>query len=130
MSHQFIGALKLVSQRIPVRGIVSGADAPTIRELKEFPREAPRFQCQIFAESDLIRDFPHQKLIVVDGLIAIKGSTNLSLSGWRKVTQDLELLEVVTNVNGVIDLNNRYFSPLWGKCSELGDNIEMDDIPF
>ena len=34
-------ALKLVSQRIPVRGIVAGADASTVRELKEFPREAP-----------------------------------------------------------------------------------------
>jgi hypothetical protein len=131
MSYQFIGALKLVSQRVPVRGIVAGADASTIWELKELPREAPRFQCQVFAESDAIRDFPHQKLIVVDGLVAIKGSTNLTLNGWRKVNQDLELLEVVTNVNSVIELNNRYFSPLWGKWSDVGDSIDMhDDMPF
>ena len=69
--------------------------------------------------------------MIIDGLIAIKGSTNLTLTGWRKVNQDLELLEVVTSVNNIIDLNNRLFSPLWGKCSDLGDTIEMKfEIPF
>ena len=58
VSHQFIGALKLVSRRIPVRGIIAGADASTVRELKEFPREA-LFECQAFKGSDAIRDFPH-----------------------------------------------------------------------
>jgi len=132
ISHQFIGALKLAAQRVPIRGVVTNAEGDTVRELKEFPSEAPRLQIQVFGSGDRVSDVPHQKLIAVDGLVAFKGSTNLTISGWRKAEKGLDLLEVVTDVDQVIKLHNEYFSPLWGKHSACANIIEMqsDDIPF
>lgn len=131
ISHQFIGALKLAAQRVTIRGVVTNAASNAIRELKEFPNEAPRLQIQAFGSGDRVYDVPHQKLIVVDGLVAFKGSTNLTVSGWRKAERGLDLLEVVTDVDQVIKIHNEYFSPLWGQHSDCGDTIEMEhDIPF
>jgi hypothetical protein len=121
ISHQFIGALKLLAQRINIRGIVTGVDDATAREIKEFPDEAQNLQIYIFDEKDGARDVPHQKLIVVDGLIAIKGSTNLTLNGWRKAAKGLDLLEIVTNIAEVTKLHNEYFSPLWASTSNFMD---------
>jgi phosphatidylserine/phosphatidylglycerophosphate/cardiolipin synthase-like enzyme len=64
---------------------------------------------------------PHQKLIVVDGLVAFKGSTNLTLNGRRKPTRGLDHVEFVTNINEVIDLHNRLFSPVWASFSKIGN---------
>jgi len=115
---------------VPIRGVVTNAEGETVRELKEFPSEAPRLQIQVFGSGDRVYDVPHQKLIVVDGLVAFKGSANLTLSGWRKAEKGLDLLEVVTDVDQVIKLHNEYFAPLWGKHSDFSDTIEMSDMPF
>jgi hypothetical protein len=75
----------------------------------------------------------HQKLVIIDGLLAFKGSANLTLNGWRKAAKGLDLVEVVTDVNEVTQLHNEYFSPAWGQSSKHDDTIEMEDnshIPF
>lgn len=73
---------------------------------------------------------PHQKLTVIDGLLAFKGSANMSKTAWRKVATNLEFAEAVTNIDDVIELHNRYFSPVWAKMSGQGETIEMEDYPF
>jgi len=112
-----------------VRGIVSNVDSERmLDELTAFNNEAPlgRFEIKPFLrEGSWWHEAPHQKLIVIDGLVAFKGSANLTLNGWRKATRGLDHVEVVTNVNEVIDLHNRLFSPVWASFSKVGAAIRI-----
>ena len=124
----FIGALKLVAQRIRVRGVVSNVDSERmLDELTAFNNEVPynSFEIKHFLREGPWHEAPHQKLIVVDGLVAFKGSANLTLNGWRKATRGLDHVEVVTNVNEVIELHNRLFSPAWASFSKVGATIRV-----
>lgn len=67
---------------------------------------------------------PHQKLIVVDGLLAFKGAANLTLTGWRKAAKGLDHVEVVTKTEEIIDLHNRLFAPVWAQRSGMGPTID------
>jgi len=129
ISHLLIGALKMTSLRVSVRGIVSNVDASALRELKESD-EAPGFKVKTYGTEASWAEMPHQKLIVIDGLFAFKGSANLTLNAWRKAAQGRDLLEVETDVDKIIDLHNSLFSPLWGELSDIGDEIDMFDIRF
>jgi hypothetical protein len=131
ISHLLVGALKLASLRVAVRGIVSNADDSMRTELTGHRRETPQFEVKTFSNQEANSNTPHQKLIVVDGLLAFKGSVNLTLQGWRKVGKELDILDIETDVDKVITLHNRYFSTLWGQFSDIGSDIQMtDDLPF
>ena len=123
----FIGALKLAAQRVPVRGVVSNVDERIHDELTAFKDETPtdKFQVKDFLRDRQWHEAPHQKLIVIDGLVAFKGSANMTLNGWRKATRGLDHIEVVTNVNEVVDLHNRLFSPVWARFSKIGPSIRV-----
>jgi hypothetical protein len=64
---------------------------------------------------------------VIDGLMTFKGSANLTQTAWRKAEKGRDEVEVVTDVEKVIKLHNRYFSPIWADLSEYGDAIAIDD---
>ncbi len=138
ITHQLIGALKLASRKVQVCGVVSlkpsDKDWDTTRsELEDTNGEFPGFRVRV-VEAGKDQDFPHQKVLVIDGLLAFKGSTNLTLSAWRKSARRLDLLEVVTNTSEVIKLNNEYFSPVWASGGVetiiMGeDRPEFDDEP-
>jgi hypothetical protein len=130
ISHQFLGALKLAAQRIPVRGIVSlpPAQAWLLPELECYKGEAPGLEIKtVCASSRTWEELPHQKLIVIDGLLAFKGSVNLTQTAWRKAARGYDEVEVLTDVEKVINLHNRYFSPVWADLSEYGNSIAIDD---
>jgi hypothetical protein len=63
---------------------------------------------------------------VIDGLLAFKGSANLTMTGWRKAEIGHEEIEVITDVKKAIALHNRYFSPVWANLSAYGDMIAID----
>jgi len=130
ISHNMIGALKLISLRVPVRGIVSNVDSNTLDELIKHKAEAPGFDVKAYGTESSWRDMPHQKLIVIDGLMAFKGAANLTLNAWRKATIGKDMVEVVTDVKEVIQIHNRYFSPIWAELSTVGGQIEMSTVPF
>jgi hypothetical protein len=116
--------------RVPVYGFVSGVEEYTRIELTEFPDEAPRLHAHVIQPAQGAWDAPHQKLIVVDGLFAFKGSTNLTNRAIRKADQGLDLNESVTNFQRVTDLNNRYFAPVWKSIARPKSNeIVMEDLP-
>ncbi len=128
ISREFLMALKLVAQDIPVRGIISLSpdQISLLDELHDYENEAPNLQLKtICTSSRNWNELPHQKLIVIDGLLAFKGSTNLTLAAWRKAQWDYDEMEVVTDVEKVIYLHNRYFSPIWAKLSDYGDAIAI-----
>jgi phosphatidylserine/phosphatidylglycerophosphate/cardiolipin synthase-like enzyme len=128
-----IFALKIAAQRIPIRGIVSLADSESIRaELTGFTAEAPNLSIKIYNKDGIWADIPHQKLIFIDGLIAFTGSTNLSISAWRKALQSRDTIEAITENQEVVRLHNRYFSPFWAELSDIGGSIIIgaDEVPF
>ena len=109
------GALRLAAQRVAVNGVVSGSTGTIANMLStdvDNWDEAFNFELRpIVMERDL--DIPHQKLVVIDGLLAFKGSANLYESSWRKAERGQEQIEIVTDVAEVMELNNRLFSPAW-----------------
>ncbi|MBK8020690.1 MAG: hypothetical protein IPK19_04475 [Chloroflexi bacterium] len=116
LSALLLGSLKLTAQRVDVRGIVSGVKSEIMmREMTDFQDEAPHLHLRTFSGEDTY--FPHQKIVVIDGLLAFKGSANMTDIGWRKAARGQEIIEVVTDVAEVAELNNRFFSPVWA-----GDN--------
>ena len=136
ISREFLMTLKLVAQDIPVRGIISLSPDQNwlLDELHNYKNEAPNLQIKtICASSENWDNLPHQKLIVIDGLLAFKGSANLTLAAWRKAQWNYDEVEVVTDVAKVINLHNRYFSSVWAKLSDYGEaiaiaNYLIDDI--
>lgn len=132
ISHLFVGALKLASLHVNIRGIVSGADKNIIDELTKYKDETPNLELYVFDEKSGSRDWnntPHQKTIIIDGLLAFKGSANLTVSGWRKAQEGREVIELVTDIKEVGELNNRFFSPIWAD-SRKTDHVDMDALPF
>lgn len=115
-TQMMIGALKMLSHRVPIRGIVSNPGESILSEITDFSEESPNLDIKIYDSGEFqYRDVPHQKLIVIDGILAFKGSTNLTQQAWRKAAQDFEVVDIVTNVDEVINFHNRYFSSVWGK---------------
>jgi len=112
ISALLLGAIKMAALRVDVRGVISGIKHDTMyRELTEYEDESPRLNMRLFQNE--AQYFPHQKIIVIDGLMAFKGSANLTDFGWRKAAHGREVIEVVTDVGEVVELHNRFFSPVW-----------------
>lgn len=126
MSHQLIGALKMASMRVPVYGFASNLDSNTRAELTEFPTEVPGLTAKVIPSEQNIYDAPHQKLLVVDGLVAFKGSTNLTNAGMRRADRGLDLSEIVTNYADVTELNNTLFAPVWRRITAPGEVFYAD----
>jgi phosphatidylserine/phosphatidylglycerophosphate/cardiolipin synthase-like enzyme len=97
-------------------------------ELECYRNEAPGLEIKtVCASSRNWEELPHQKLVVIDGLLAFKGSVNLTPTAWRKAARGYDEVEVLTDLEKVINLHNRYFSPVWANLSEYGDTIMIDD---
>jgi hypothetical protein len=117
MSHQLVGALKMASTRVPVYGFASNVESGTRVELTEYPTEAPAFVAKVIPTEQNIYDAPHQKLLIVDGLVAFKGSANLTNTGLRRADRGLDLSETVTDYAEVTRLNNTLFAPVWRRIT-------------
>jgi hypothetical protein len=122
ISAMLLGAVKLASFHIDVRGVISGIKNDSLlKELMSFPDESPNLQLRLAQQE--AHSFPHQKIIVVDGLVAFKGSANLTDYGWRKAAFGREYIEMVTDMNEVAELHNRFFSPVWA-AFEVGSDTQ------
>lgn len=130
ISHVMIGALKMASMRLPVYGFVSNVESHARAELSEFPTEAPKLKAQVIPSSQGIYDAPHQKILIIDGLVAFKGSTNLTNAGARRADRALDVSEVVTDFDQVTQLNNKYFAPVWRRVTAPGDSWEWSPAAF
>lgn len=134
ISHLMLGALKLLSEQdVGVNGIVSGAYPSAIEEVtKPTADESLMMNIVAFPREDSRRT-PHQKLLVIDGLLAFKGSANLTTAGWRKAAEQREIIEVVTDPAEIAKLHNVYFSKAWlqwgrNRFMLLDDEIKMQHI--
>jgi hypothetical protein len=121
LSPFMLGILTAVAQRVNIDGVVSiiSAGAANAITLAKNYHESIGSRLELRAlggEYSNLR-LPHQKLVVIDGLIAFKGSANLTDYAWNNAEESLELIEVVTDVHEVTRLNNLYFSPVWLRAS-------------
>ncbi len=126
ISALLLGAVKMAAFHVPVRGIISGVRTDAmLRELTTFQHESPYLDLRVIQQD--AQFFPHQKIIVIDGLLAFKGSANLTDFGWRKAEQGREVIELVTQVADVVELHNRFFSPVWAGFEPVlnGEKILM-----
>lgn len=138
LTSEMIGLLAMAATRISVRGIVGErldrpSDIYKTEALNAFSQEVYQLHIQLSTEEGLYEG-THQKLYIFDGLVALIGSPNLTLTAWRKLEEDKELLEIVTDLDRVRMLNNRYFSKhfrderfIWDPLPDLGTSY---DIPF
>lgn len=124
ISAMLLGALKMAALRVDVRGVVSGIKQNTLyQELTGYTDESPRLHVRTFTNENAY--FPHQKIIVVDGLLAFKGSANLTDFAWRKAAQGREVIELVTDTADVVELHNRFFSPVWASFTPGEDGAKI-----
>jgi len=130
ISHQMIGALKMASMRVPVFGFVSNVEPHARAELTEYPREAPKLVAKVIPSDQGAYDAPHRKILIIDGLVAFKGSTNLTNAGPRRADRALDLTEVVTDFAQVTDLNNKYFAPVWRHVTSPDETFVWSPVPF
>ena len=126
MSRVMVGALKVTAQRIAVRGIVSALDSALLAELVDYREEAPGLSVKTYNSDDNETQRLNPNMIVIDGLLAFKGPTNLTMSEWRKAALDSRDETVLTEVEEIIALHNGNFSPRWAKMSMIGNTITMD----
>jgi Phospholipase D Active site motif len=126
ISHQFVGALKMASARVPVYGFASNVEPSARVELTEYPTETPGFIAKVIPSEQNIYDAPHQKMLIVDGLVAFKGSANLTNAGVRRADRGLDLSETVTDYADVTKLNNTLFAPVWRRITAPGEVFYAD----
>jgi phosphatidylserine/phosphatidylglycerophosphate/cardiolipin synthase-like enzyme len=129
MTQMMIGALKMIAQRVSVRGIVANPGENILCEVDEFKDEASDLQIKFCVSKGLRSvDIPHQKLIVIDGLFAFKGSANFTQMSWRSAANGKEIIDTVSNIDEIVRLHNQFFSPIWGKMCEDEHNKLQQEI--
>lgn len=124
ISYEVIGIIKLLSHKLSVRGIISNLESDKIEELEEYMDENPNLELICTKRDDSWNPSPHQKLIVIDGLLTFKGSANLTLGAWRKAQEGLDTVDVMTNVKRIRDYHNQYFAKS-GKAKIIATGIEL-----
>jgi hypothetical protein len=126
LSWDFIGMLALLSHRVAVKGIVSSCDDKKTKQIKESIKYGGNGFEIIPIPVNESPFKPHQKLIVIDGLIAITGSANLTINAWDNIDKGLEHIVIETRPDKVLDLNNTLFSPVW----KYFHPVPNDEIPM
>ncbi|MFH1718384.1 MAG: phospholipase D-like domain-containing protein [Planctomycetota bacterium] len=123
ISPSILGALKTVAVKVPVRGIISGLNTKQKQNTSEFSYESPGLQIKTFLKGN--RTAPHQKFVIIDGLLALAGSVNLTDTGLRNAEKGRDIIEFITDVRKIVSLNNTHFSPIWSEFCEINE-IEME----
>jgi hypothetical protein len=122
LDSTILGALRMASHRAQVRGIVGKLNDFDQRALESMNADNPADVTSDFlilsrsSKTPMI-DGVHSKLIIIDGVLAIKGSANLTVNGFIKAGKDSasEIVEAVSVPNEVLRLNNTYFARHWGE---------------
>ena len=122
LSPEFIGALNMTAMRVPVSGVISNADAALCAAMSSASAQAPLFDTRCFPTPTTWTASPHERLIVIDGVLALSGPVSLTTHSWRDHSlHNRGGLRVEMDPRRVSKLNNQHVVPLWagrqGKAS-------------
>lgn len=123
-----VGALRLAANRgVYVWGVVGNTKSHdyVVQQIESL--ENNRLKVWIHGHNTNVTIPNHGKLIIVDGLVAIKGSANLSVNAWLNAAENppKEIIEATAKPNEVTNINNEVFVPLWEEVlpSDWGSTI-------
>lgn len=108
-------------QNVIIRGLIANVKDQQTKQLEDLQQKLSlkRLAFHLYSESGFQRKTneypPHQKLIIVDGLLAFVSSANLTNAGWKKLNNRREFLDIVTNISKVQSLHNQLFSSIWAE---------------
>ena len=130
-----LGALQMASHKAKVRGIVGNLNdynRTALESVKGLDVSNPSASLAILTSSTTtpMIDGVHNKMLFIDGVLAIKGSANLTLNGYSKASRNslTESIEAVTKPDDVAELNNTYFARIWAQNTRT---LTQDDVlPF
>lgn len=124
ISDAWLGALALVAQRLPVRGVIAVMDERQQNMLRHLQEEVYGLDVLIYGTKGQSQwSAPHQKLIVIDGVLAVEGSANLTYNAWAKIAEGKERVRYVTDLAEVRDLNNSHFARNWRRSRYGGEEV-------
>ena len=137
----FYGILTTAAQNTAVRGMVGKEPKDWKQDIIIEGSEAANIESKYESDFELYYDRDnefetvHQKLIVIDGLIAFSGSMNLTSSGIKKFKQNRDNLEAKTVIEDVQKLNNQFFANNFYRLeqdykAERREKEDGDEIPF
>jgi rubredoxin len=133
MDSGFLGSLKIVSQTVQVKGVLSNAKEYIQNELDDFSSEHPNLEIITIPASNSYRKADdqtlHQKIIIIDGLLAFSGSTNLTFTGWRSAAKGRDYVQILTDIGDIRELHDRYFCDHWFRLNPSSQDFS-DEIPF
>ncbi len=114
LSPEFIGALNMAAMRIPVNGVVSNADPALCAALRHASVQVPQFNTRCLAAPTTWTASPHERLVVIDGVLALRGRVSLTMRSWHDHSlRDRCGVSVEMDPRRVAKLNNQHFVPLW-----------------
>lgn len=124
-----ISMLRVVSHRIEVAGVIGGpVNEFNIDELKAGSGGPPWQGMNILhartTAETLFRSGPHQKVWIIDGMLAFHGSTNASASAWKRAGENLDEVAAATDLDEVRELNAKYFAAHY-RSPALKDESEL-----
>lgn len=125
MDEFSLGLLETVAQTVNVNVAVAGLDKRMDEPLSYVPSEAPALEIRIDGHRHDPGDQNHGKLTVIDGLLAINGSANLTNKAWRKAAVNMEIVDLVADLERVRELNNRYFSHTWARLGPAETRVQL-----
>ena len=117
LSQDMLGVLRTVAEVVPIYGIFGRIDKNEVAELEAMREDGVPIAYFVVGSRSSPEDFPHTKLIVVDGLVAVSGSANLTTGAWRKAAKKMERVEAVTNSVDVVRSNNEFFASQWARLN-------------
>jgi len=73
----------------------------------------------------------HGKMVCIDGVFMMHGSTNLTTTGYQNANQSRDIMNITTNTEFIVDFHNKYFASAWMHLADKERaKRDVDDYPF
>lgn len=121
-----LGSLKKAALGVPVRVVLSKVDEDIAGEIDQLPGEGSMLTIKTLPPEAAGDVTPDRAIVVIDGLLAFTPAKDPPYREKKGGKGDVQDLVAITDVDRIISLHNRIFSPLWAKLSDVGEKIFMD----
>lgn len=120
-----LGALQMASNKVQVRGIVGNLNdynRNALEAVNGLDVQSPfaKFAIMTSTTRTPMIDGVHNKMLFIDGVLAIRGSANLTINAYSKASRKslTESVEAVTIPDAAAELHNTYFARIWSQNTQ------------